>query len=241
MCSLTGGEAVSYQYKMDYLCSMTMSVLLRDSVKADTMETLCFYNDPHLLFDAFGCKNEAQRDELLKMMITLQVLQMQPIAFHDAYTAATGVDLRADEQAMDAFSYSLKPAVCVTLAKEFYENLIPFVQKHSLTCNDLFFLINLFEGHLNQHLNYRNPAKAEVNQPFITAYNTMRSALFAALEQDNPGLDMDELYGAYSILPDGEKELNADLAMLPAEKRNFLVERAQWQFELSGLGEKVPW
>lgn len=240
MCSLTGGEAVSYQYKMDYLCSMTMSVLLRDSVKADTMETLCFYDDPQLLFDAFGCENEAQRDELLKMIITLQVLQMQPKSFHLAYKEQNGTDLTADPDAMDQFSYSLKPAVCMTLAKEFYENLIPFLQENALSCNDLFFLITLFEGHLNQHLNYHNPDKAEVNQPFITAYNTMRSALFAALEQNHPGLDMGELYAAYSILSDGEEGLNAELAMLPAEKRDFLAERAQWQFELSGLGEKVP-
>jgi hypothetical protein len=240
MCTLTGGEAVSYQYKMDYLCSLTMSVLLRETVKPDTIETLCFYDDPQLLFDAFGCENESQREELLNMMITLQVLQMQPKSFHLAYKEATGIDLMADEDAMNQFSYSLKPAICITLAKEFYENLILFLQENELTYNDLFFLINLFEGHLNQHLTYRNPAKAEVNQPFINAYNTMRTTLFATLEQDNPGLDMEDLYAAYSIVPDGEKELNAELDMLPAEKRKFLAERAQWQFELSGLGEKVP-
>lgn len=239
MCSITGGEAVSYQYKMDYLCSLTMSVLLRDTVKADTMETLCFYSDPELLFDAFGCENEAQREELLNMMITLQVLQMQPTAFHLAYTEATGIDLKADEDAMDQFSYSLKPAICITLAKEFYENLIPFLQENQLSCNDLFFLINLFEGHLNQHLNYSNPSRQEINQPFITAYQTLRTALFAALEQDNPDLDIEALYFAYDITAAGKNLLNAELRMLPEEKRAFLAERAQWQSELLGLGKKV--
>lgn len=240
MCTLTGGEAVSYQYKMDYLCSLTMSVLLRETVKPDTMETLCFYDDPQLLFDAFGCENESQREELLNMMITLQVLQMQPKSFHLAYKEATGIDLMADEEAMDQFSYSLKPAICITLAKEFYENLNLFLQENELTYNDLFFLINLFEGHLNQHLTYSNPAKTEINQPFITAYNTMRSALFAALEQDNPGLDITALYSDYNITFSGEKLLNAELAMLSPEKRAFLAERAQWQDELLGLGQKVP-
>ncbi len=240
MCSLTGGEAVSYQYKMDYLCSLTMSVLLRDSVKADTMETLCFYDDPQLLFDAFGCENEAQRDELLNMIITLQVLQMQPKSFHLAYTEATGIDLLADEEAMNRFSYSLKPAICITLAKEFYENLIPFLQNNQLTVNDLFFLINLFEGHLNQHLNYTNESKAEINRPFMTAYTAMRAALFVALEEGHPGMDIGALYAQYSIVSDGERLLNAELDILPAEKRDFLAERAGWQFELSGLGIKVP-
>jgi hypothetical protein len=174
------------------------------------------------------------------MMITLQVLQMQPKSFHLAYKEATGIDLMADEEAMDQFSYSLKPAICITLAKEFYENLNLFLQENELTYNDLFFLINLFEGHLNQHLTYSNPAKTEINQPFITAYNTMRSALFAALEQDNPGLDITALYSDYNITFSGEKLLNAELAMLSPEKRAFLAERAQWQDELLGLGQKVP-
>lgn len=240
MCTLTGGEAVSYQYKMDYLCSLTMSVLLRDPVRADTMETLCFYSDPELLFDAFGSQTQAQRDELLNMMITLQVLQIQPKSFHLAYKEATGIDLMADEEAMNQFSYALKPAVCTTLAKEFYENLIPFLQQNQLTCNDLFFLINLFEGHLNQHLTYTNESKAEINQLFISSYTTMREALFSALEADNPGVDFTTLYAEYDITAAGEGLLNAELAMLPAEKLAFLAERAQWQSELLGLGQKVP-
>lgn len=240
MCTITGGEAVSYQYKMDYLCSLTMSVLLRDSVKADTMETLCFHDDPELLFDAFGCESQEQRDELLNMMITLQVLQMQPKNFHLTYAEKTGVDLLQDEAAMNQFSYALKPAICTTLAKEFYENLIPVLQSGQLTCNDLFFLINLFEGHLNQHLTYTNDSKAEINQPFISSYTAMRDALFAALEADNPELDVSSLYTAYDIEASGKGLLNAELTILPKEKRAFLEERAQWLSELGGLGQKVP-
>ena len=239
MCSLTGGKAVTYQYKMDYLCSMTMSVLLRDDVKADTLDTLCFYSDPELLFGAFGCETQEQRDELLKMMITLQVLQMQPKSFHIAYKEKYGVNLQEDEDAMNQFSYALKPGICIVLAKEFYQNLIPFLCKHSLTSNDLFFLINLFEGHLNQHLNFKNESKAQVNEPFITGYLAMREALFSALEADNPGVDVAALYDSYKVTAAGKGTLNAELAMLPADKREFLAERAQWQAELGGLGQKV--
>ena len=239
MCTLTGGESISYQYKMDYLCSMTLSVLLRDSVKADTMETLCFYSDPELLFETFDCQSQAQRDELLNLMITLQVLQMQPKSFHIAYKEKIGVDLLQDEQAMNQFSYALKPAVCITLAKEFYENLIPALQSGQLTCNDLFFLINLFEGHLNQHLSYANAEKAEINRPFISSYLTMREALFQALETDNSNVSVAALYEAYNIEAAGKGQLNAELSMLPEEKQIFLAERAQWQAELKGLGQKV--
>ncbi len=240
MCALTGHEAISYQYKMDYLCSLNMSVILRDSVEADTIDLLCFQNDPQLLFDAFGCETEEEKDELLNMMITLQVLQIQPSAFFIAYQEKTGVDLKADEETLNQFCYSLKPSICTTLAKEFYENLTVFLQENEVTYNDLFFLINLFEGHLNQHLRYSNTANQEINEPFFAAYNVMRTALFDALEKDNPDKDFDALYADYAIQVDGKELLNAELAMLPEDKREFLAERAQWQSELEALGVKAP-
>ena len=239
MCTLTGGEAVSYQYKMDYLCSLTMSILLRQPVAADTMEVMTFLSDPQLLFDAFGAETEAQQEEVLNMMITLQVLQIQPTYFMQVYKETTGVDLQADEEAMNQLCYSLKPAICVTLAKEFYENLAVFLQENPLPANDLFFLINLFEGHLNQHLQYKNENKAELNRSFFDAYAPMRKALFDALEKENGVGDLTAQYAAYQITL-GEGQLNARLTMLPEEKRLFLAERAQWQGELNGLGVQVP-
>lgn len=240
MCTLTGWDAVTYQYKIDYICSMTMAVLLRDTVAPDTLDTLCFYDDPQLLFDAFGCQTQEQKDELLNMMITLQVLQMQPTNFHILYTEETGVNLLEDSDAMDQFSYSLKPAICTTLAKEFYENLLPLLQEGTLTYGDLFFLINLFEGHLNPHLNYTNEAKAQINEPFMTSYWAMRRALFDALEAEHPGMDLMALYEAYDITAMGENLLNGQLSMLPQTKLDFLAERAQWQAEQNGLGCKIP-
>ena len=239
MCSLTGSVSVSYQYKMDYLCSMTMSVLLRESVEADTIETLCFRSDPELLFAAFGSQTQAQRDELLNLMITMQVLQMQPKAFHLAYADKYGVNLTEDEEALNQFHYSLKPAVAVTLSKEFYENLALFLRENDLPLNDIFFLINLFEGHLNQHLSYGSESKAQYNESFFRSYRILRSALFDALAAENPGLDLAALYENYEITA-GENRLNADLNLLPAEKLAFLAERALWQQDLLALGVKVP-
>ena len=158
MCAITGDEATTYQYKMDYICSFTMSVLLRDDIKTDTFETICFYSDPELLFNAFGCENEEDREEIINLMTTLNILQMQPDNFYEVYKEATGIDVNVDEETLNQFSYSLKPAACVSLAKIFYKNLINALNSKTLTANDIFCLISLFEGHLNQHLNYSSAA-----------------------------------------------------------------------------------
>lgn len=239
MCTLTGGESLTYQYKIDYLCSFNMALMLQENVAADTMETLCLYDDPQLLFDAFGVQTPEEYDEVLMLIITTNILQMQPTAVIDRYRELTGIDLWEDEDAMNQFSYSLKPAICIGLAGEFYENLTNFIQKNSLNTNDLFCLISLFEGHLNQHLQYKNQSKQEYNQIFFDSYLPMRTALFDALEQENPDMDLSAMYAEYDIST-AENTVNASLSMLPESKQAFLLERAQWQFNCGALGEKVP-
>lgn len=239
MCNLTGGKATTYQYKMDYLCSFTMSTLLREQTKADTMETLHFYDDPQLLFDAFGCETEAEREELLCAVIALNTFQMQPERFMDAYAEKYGTDLRQNEDALNEFCYRTKIPVCTTLAREFFTNLVAYLQTENVTTDDLFFLLNLFEGHMNQHLNFSVEYKKPINAPFVESYTAMRQALFDALEADHPEMDMDAMYAAYQIL-DEENKLNASWSCLPTAKRQFLAERAQWQDEMDALGVEIP-
>jgi len=239
MCALTGGSAVSYQYKMDYICSFTMSLLLREQVQADTMETLCFYSDPGLLFDAFGCQTQQDRDEVIKLMTTMQILQIQPGPFYELYKESYGTDPREDDAALDQLSYELKIPVCTALSKYFYQNLVQYLQAQTMPVSDLFCLLALYEGHLNQHLNYASESKAQINAPFIESYNTMRSALLDALSRDNPDKDVEQLYAQYALLQ-SEGVLNGAFTALSEEKRTFLAERAQWQAEQKGLDIRVP-
>lgn len=238
MCNLTGGNATTYQYKMDYLCSFTVSTLLREETKADTMETLHFYDDPQRLFDAFGCETEAEREELLCAVIALNTFQMQPERFMDAYAEKYGHDLRQDEDALNDFCFRTKIPVCTTLAREFFTNLVAYLQTEEVTTSDLFFLLNLFEGHMNQHLNFSVEYKKPINAPFVESYTAMRQALFEALEANHPEMDLNTMYAAYEILTE-ENKLNASWTSLPTAKRTFLAERAQWQDELDALGVKI--
>ncbi len=238
MCNLTGRDAVTYQYKMDYVCSFDLSVLLNSDVNADVFETMCFYSDPELLFKAFNCQNQSEREEILNLMITTNILQMQPTRFYEVYEDATGTKLNEDAETLDQFSYTLKPSICTTLAKEFYENLVVLLSQEQLTENDLFFLLNLFESNLNQHLKYTDQSKEQINEPFIKAYTTMRKALFDTLATENPQMNFADLYKNYSITAQEDK-LNANLDFLPSDKIDFLLERSEWLYDIKGLGVKI--
>ncbi len=239
-CNVTGDDAVSYQYKVDYVCSYNLSIFLRDDVASDTIEKLTFYDNPELLFEAFGCRSQHQRDEVLKMMISTEILQTQPEKFYELCKEKTGYNPGESQQEKDEFGYYLKADICISLAKEFYENLVDFLCNNKVTCNDLLFLINLFEGHLNQHLKYNKENLKMFNEDFIKQYNIMRDKLFEMLSNDNPKMNFVILYNEYSIFDDNKEKLNADLTMLPESKRDFLIERAQWQKDNLSLGEKVP-
>ena len=239
MCNITGDAATTYQYKMDYICSFTMSLLLKDDIKPDTMETITFYDDPELLFNAFDCKTEAEREEILNLMITLNVLQMQPENFYEVYKKATGINVTENEETQNDFSYSLKPAVCITLSKYFFKSLVAFLEKETVSVNDLCFLLTLYEGHLNQHLRFNDQSKYDINKPFFDSYLAMRNALFVAIKIENPDVDLKTAFEEYNITALGNKLLNAELSMLSADKKAFLAERAEWQAGLSGLGVKL--
>lgn len=242
MCRLTGDKAITYQYKMDYLSTFTLATMLRDSVDSDDLESLSFHNDPNKLFEIFGCKTEKEKDEVIKMMTTMNVLQMQPDRFYDEIKEHRGFDPRESDESLNKLSYELKPAVCISLTKEFYENLTNYVSENSVSANDVFFLINLFEGHMNQHLKFNSDATKEINEPFFREYKGIRNAFFSAIEAENPNLDIDSLYDRYSILlpNSNNKSLNADLYSLDTKEKDYLTERAKWQSDLAGLGQKVP-
>ena len=235
---ITGDDAITYKYKVDYICSYNMSILLRDSVNADAIETLTLYDDPKLLFDAFGCETQEEREEVLKLLISTEILQTQPELFYDKCAENTGYNPAVSQEEKDNFGYYLKADIGVSLSREFYENLVDFIQHNEVSLNDVFFLINLFEGHLNQHMKFNKEEQKEFNQKFFEKYNILRDEFFKKLAKDNPGMDFDSLYDDYKIVSDNN--LNADLNMLPATKREFLIERAQWQKDNLALGVKVP-
>lgn len=237
-CKTVGCDAISYQYKMDYLCSYNMSVMLRDSVAVDAMERLSLAKDPHLLFDVFGCSNQKQKEEVLKLIITTNILQSQPTYFYEHLKEKTGYNPNESEEELSRFGYYLKSDICLSLAKEFYENLASFICEKEIPSNDVLFLINIFEGHINQHLKFSKESQKEYNESFLKQYIPLRAGFFSLLDKDNPQLDFASLYEEYSII--SGNILNAELAVLSKEKRDFYIERAQWQKDNLGLGQKVP-
>lgn len=234
----TNSRPLTYAYKVDYICTFNTALLLDRDVPCDFFETVCFYDDPELLFEAFGCESEDERREVVNAMITVNVLQMSPEAFYLEFEKEYGYRPDKDDDTFNDFCYSLKPAPCLTAAGYFYKNLTRLLCENKIGANDLCFLINSFESSLNMHMNFADESTAAVNEPFSKGYRAIRDAFFDAVSRSGNGVDMAELYEKYEMCDKEEQIIAASLSFLSEEERAFFLDRAQRAFELEKLAVK---
>ena len=130
---------------------------------------------------------------------------------------------------LDQLRYALKPAICLTFAKSFYKNLAyAIADNKTVTANDLFYLIRVFEAAMDYHLTYTIAEKAEVNQPFLDVYKEIRRAFFAMLAENGASV-IEKSYLEYDMFSDGAStKANASFKWLESDKREFLLERTEF-------------
>lgn len=222
MDNQTGNGPITYQYLVSYLDSISMATILDDNVAANTTEYLCFQKDPEKLFEQFGCDSEAEREELIKMMYTIDVLQNERDDFYAQYNPVYGE--LASEDELVQLQRDFKVSVCETLTKKFYENLSNYLEQHPTTIDDTFYLIRAFEGDINSHLDCANAEKLDHNQDFMDYYVGVQDNFFQSLADSN-GLtieDVTERFNTYTPTQENAEKLSIDSA-----KKDFIIERME--------------
>lgn len=224
MCSLLCCQPTTYQTKLSYLHGCTLAILPNPETRPDTLQTVCFYDDPQRLFDAFGCTDEAQQERLLTLLIAIQLLDAPP----EQFAEATGLDVSTD-----AFYYESMSAVGLALSLEFYGNLAVLLQTREVSTEDLCFLIRLFESQLNNILHYSVSRYAPYYEEFLTQYKQLREGFFRMLDSEN-GTDMAAFLESYVLLPQ-TGTLNATLTGFSPEKQTYLLSQTLQLGTNSGL------
>ena len=223
MTALTGDEGVSYQNKVEFLSTATLSLLINDTVSPDTLESLTLQSDPSAYYTVFNCKTQAEKDEILNMLITANISLMRPLAFYETYEDAYSVE---GTDYKTRLGYELLPSVFITLSKAFYRSIVSYIQEHTVTKEDLYCLLTVFEGSVSQLLQWDNAEREAYNRVFSDAYLPLRQVLLDALEITD--------YGDYHLF-DESGNVNASLTDLPEEDRQFLAQRCTWLKEPKGI------
>lgn len=224
MCMLTGDDPITYQNKINYIQSLNLATFLKKTVSADYAQALSFYDDPNKLFELFGAKSEKEITEIANLMGAIQALQEAPDEFIKAYEDKYNVDTSQNAE-MDKLRYTLKPAICVAMAKSFYRNLAYALSEYDgVTVDDVFYLIRIFEVAMDYHLILSNHEWDEINKPFLEKYKQIRGAFFEML----PTVD-ESTYLAYVMFSDKDvASANAAFRWLDDSKKTFLLERTDF-------------
>lgn len=229
MSNYTGHNPLTYQYKIGYLESLSLVNLLNDNFKVNDTERLTFKKNLDCLFESFNVKTDKEKNEVLKLMYSIEVMQMEPKEFYEALEKITG-KTPDDESYLEDVCFRLKASVCGTLTKFFYRNLANSISNKNLTLQDVFYLISLFENDINSHIHYDLKERMEYNEVFMDNYISIQNTFFHYLAK-SLNIDqssVEELFNNYtSKIKDSNGNVtdNYDLSFLSEEKREYLKSR----------------
>lgn len=216
-CLVSNVAPMTYRNMVNYIVSMDLVTMLQKDIPANYAETLTFYGEPDRLWELFGCKTEEDKAEIVRMMYALEIMQMEPEDATAAYKKIYGKEY--SDQERDRYNMTIKRPIVQTLTKNFYRNLAQTATEGMLTENDLYFLLNLFEETIEYHLRFTKPEQEQYNTEFLVWYREIRARFWECFS----GVSQEE-YEEYSA-EKSETEINASLAFLPQDKKDFLIDK----------------
>ena len=208
-------EPMTYTNMVNYILSLDLATMLDSSAPANYVETLYFYNDSDKLFSLFGASTDEQKQEIYKMIYSLEIMQMEPTDVKEAYQRVYGQEWT--DEIRDDLNNRVKRPIVQTLTKVFFSKLADAICHNNFTKNDFLFLINLYESTINYHLRLNKSEYDQYNADFVVWYGSMRNDLFACIENVSTGD-----YEQYAA-SDGSAMIFAGMKWLDQEKRDFLI------------------
>jgi len=214
--NITGYKPLVYEFYINYLNSMTMSVLLDEAVGIRDVEQSTLSNSLDPLYETFGCATKEQQTELHRLLFSLDIIETDNEGFKTAY------DPDMTEEELVVIKRHLKNSLCETMAKWFYTRLAAACTDGDVTLRDAFYLMRIFEHDVNSHIGLTDSEKCRTAQSFVLRYTALQDRFFALLAEEND-LSADQLCAMFLSYgyADGEGARNASLSFLSADKQAF--------------------
>lgn len=215
-------EAITYAALVSYLDSLTMATILDKDIPIDYTERLCFQKDINKIFEQFNCVTQEEKEEIIKMMYSIDIIQYSKDDFYKAYEQVYGEE--KNDTTIVKIQRELKVPICTTLTKVFYSNLSEYLVSNQLSLQDVFYLIRVFEGDLNSHLDCANDTKLLNNTKFMESYTSIQNEFFYQMSETNSinKETLVEYFNNYTV--EGSTDV---LKKLDADKKEFIINRYQ--------------
>lgn len=215
--NFTGDTPLVYNYYINYINSLSYSTILNDNNSVNELEETTLSNNLDSIFKYFGASNEESKKEVINMMFSLDIIEMD----NEEFLNKLNLDKDSDEYIK--VKRNIKTSVCESMTKYFYRSLSEKVKNSNVKLNDIYYLITVFETDLDSHLNYTSLDKYEDNKEFIKRYVEIQNNFFNYLTSDKrySQQDLENLFDEYGTL-NTNRDNNFNLNFLNNEKRQFI-------------------
>lgn len=165
--------------------------ILDKNIESDSFEKLSLSRRIEDLFDYFGCETQAEKEEVLNMLCAINYLSdYQSVGqyFRERYEEKTGKEY-------DGFIFMCEVynALGQTLTKHFYRNLAEILENKTVTVEEVFTIMALYEHKLSNSMLISEP---EDIKDALSLYQKSQTEFLQILSQ-KLGMSVEELQAAY--------------------------------------------
>lgn len=235
-----GGNDEAYINLIGYVETLDLiSIPSIHSNDGNDIENATFNKELDKFYKLMTANGNISQKEIVEMMYAMEIAQSKVSTYQEDYKEKYGKEL-SDEEYLE-IRYQLRSDFIVECAKIFYGNLAEAIsERKDVTLEDIFYLITIFEGDMNYHLEYSDGKKIETFEETITflkEYNKIQEKFFNSLTISN-NISINDIYMLYNdygmYAGNEEKEINANLSWLNQDKKEWLKEKAEGQRVIYG-------
>ena len=194
--NMTGDIPIVYSTMITYLNSLNLTNFLNDNNSATEAESLDSYKKLEGLFEMFGAKTEAEKIEIINLMVSINIIQVEPEDFIAKFEEKYGKTF-SDDSVLTDVKCTIKAEAMQTLTKYFYKNLAQKIANKELAIEDIFALITIFENDVNLHIKYTDSRYEDYNANFINYYTQIQNEFFYSLSL-NGMMSFEEIESAFN-------------------------------------------
>ena len=229
-----GAEKFVSQYNQSSPLTFQFNNLLMDIIKSgtilkegNTVETfnkLSMQSNLDLLFEYFGCTSEEDKEEVVKLMYSINLIthdnsNSSTAEFHDFYQKKYGS--RMDYSTRTELSYSHYASIAQSLSKYFYRDLQSRLVNQEVKLEDVFYNMYVFEQEMHRLTKYTNNSRMGNNFEFMSNYLYIQDN-FLELIADSTGISYDDIRGAYDYYFSTKDKRNSASYLTDEEQLHYL-------------------
>lgn len=214
-----------YENQTNYLKYLKLALCLDPNFDITSLEEVSVSRSRDDFYALFGAKTEEDKLAIAKIMYAIELIQNENDDFEKIYIEYTNQNKHylSTEEWIN-IKRELKSAIAINLSIMFYENLAQLVQAGSVTLNDVYYLITVFEAEIESHNTYDSLNRFEANKPFMERYIQIQDIFFNYIESSYLPEEMINGFNTFSFKDDYDTSyIHSDTSKFINCRQNELI------------------